>query len=144
MLESFIDERLNLFGSQRNDPNAAALSQMSPWIRFGESRSSSLLVCRQTRRTLPVSVSSGHMSAQRVALQVQRSGKKAGVAVSSFIEELVVRRELTDNFCFYNKNYDSVEGQCGSGPSTRGSVAFTSSSGAFGGSQARTSGPGRP
>ncbi|XP_056912043.1 CPD photolyase [Takifugu flavidus] len=86
MLESFIDERLNLFGSQRNDPNAAALSQMSPWIRFG------------------------HVSAQRVALQVQRSGKKAGVAVSSFIEELVVRRELTDNFCFYNKNYDSVEG----------------------------------
>lgn len=86
MLESFIDVRLKLFDTQRNDPNAAALSQLSPWIRFG------------------------HISAQRVALQVQRSGRTAGVSVASFIEELVVRRELTDNFCFYNDKYDSVEG----------------------------------
>lgn len=86
MLESFIDVRLKLFDTQRNDPNAAALSQLSPWIRFG------------------------HISAQRVALQVQRSGRTAGVSVASFIEELVVRRELTDNFCFYNEKYDSVEG----------------------------------
>lgn len=86
MLESFIDVRLKQFDTKRNDPNAAALSQLSPWIRFG------------------------HLSAQRVALQVERSGKSAGHSVSSFIEELVVRRELTDNFCFYNKKYDSVEG----------------------------------
>lgn len=86
MLESFIGVRLKLFESRRNDPNVAALSQLSPWIRFG------------------------HVSAQQVALQVQRSGKKSGLAVASFIEELVVRRELTDNFCFYNKKYDSVEG----------------------------------
>ncbi|XP_054481307.1 CPD photolyase isoform X2 [Anoplopoma fimbria] len=86
MLESFIDVRLKLFDTKRNDPNAAALSQLSPWIRFG------------------------HLSAQRVVLQVQHSGKSAGHTVTSFIEELVVRRELTDNFCFYNKKYDSVEG----------------------------------
>ncbi|XP_030608569.1 CPD photolyase isoform X2 [Archocentrus centrarchus] len=86
MLESFIDVRLKLFGSQRNDPNAPALSQLSPWLRFGQ------------------------LSAQRVALQVQRSGKNAGQSIPAFIEELVVRRELTDNFCFYNKKYDSVEG----------------------------------
>lgn len=36
MLESFIDVRLKLFGSQRNDPNMAALSQLSPWLRFGQ------------------------------------------------------------------------------------------------------------
>ncbi|XP_061550120.1 CPD photolyase [Phycodurus eques] len=86
MLESFIDVRLKLFGTQRNDPNAAALSQLSPWIRFG------------------------YLSAQRVALQVQHGGKNASQSVAPFIEELVVRRELTDNFCFYNDKYDSVEG----------------------------------
>lgn len=86
MLESFIDVRLKLFDTQRNDPNAMALSQLSPWIRFG------------------------HLSAQRVALQVQQSGRKKGLSVASFIEELVVRRELTDNFCFYNDKYDRVEG----------------------------------
>jgi deoxyribodipyrimidine photo-lyase len=26
----------------------------------------------------------------------------------SFLEELVVRRELSDNFCYYNPNYDSI------------------------------------
>ncbi|XP_029970321.1 CPD photolyase [Salarias fasciatus] len=86
MLESFMDERLPLFGAQRNDPNVAALSQLSPWIRFGQ------------------------LSAQRAALQVQRGGKSAGQSVGPFLEELVVRRELTDNFCFYNQQYDSVEG----------------------------------
>nr|XP_019958265.1 PREDICTED: deoxyribodipyrimidine photo-lyase-like [Paralichthys olivaceus] len=86
MLESFIDVRLKVYDNQRNDPNVNALSQLSPWLRFG------------------------HISAQRVALQVESSGKKAGQNISSFIEELVVRRELTDNFCFYNKKYDRVEG----------------------------------
>uniref|UniRef100_UPI003AABA98B CPD photolyase n=1 Tax=Centroberyx gerrardi TaxID=166262 RepID=UPI003AABA98B len=86
MLESFIDLRLKHFATHRNDPNSAALSQLSPWIRFG------------------------HLSAQRVTLQVRHSGKNTGESASSFIEELVVRRELTDNFCFYNKKYDSIEG----------------------------------
>ena len=31
-------------------------------------------------------------------------------AKDSFLEELIVRRELSDNFCFYNKNYDTFEG----------------------------------
>ncbi|XP_053185587.1 CPD photolyase isoform X1 [Scomber japonicus] len=86
MLESFIDVRLKMFDTKRNDPNAPALSQLSPWIRFG------------------------HLSAHRVTLQVQQGGKSTGQPVASFIEELVVRRELTDNFCFYNKKYDSIEG----------------------------------
>lgn len=28
----------------------------------------------------------------------------------AFLEELIVRRELCDNLCFYNKHYDSPEG----------------------------------
>ena len=32
-------------------------------------------------------------------------------SVEAFIEEAVVRRELADNFCYYNKNYDSIEGR---------------------------------
>ncbi|XP_055007908.1 deoxyribodipyrimidine photo-lyase-like, partial [Boleophthalmus pectinirostris] len=41
------------------------------------------------------------------ALQVK---KKGGESSAPFIEELVVRRELTDNFCYYNKKYDSIKG----------------------------------
>lgn len=36
MLESFIDQRLRDFATRRNNPNVAALSQLSPWIHFGQ------------------------------------------------------------------------------------------------------------
>ncbi|XP_058251484.1 CPD photolyase [Hemibagrus wyckioides] len=86
MLESFIDKRLRLFATERNNPNADALSQLSPWIH------------------------SGQLSAQRVLLEVQRWGKRLTESVASFKEELLVRRELSDNFCFYNDNYDNING----------------------------------
>lgn len=85
MLESFIDRRLRLFATHRNNPNCDALSHLSPWIHTGQ------------------------LSAQRVVKQVKRE-KNASESVASFVEELVVRRELADNFCFYNPNYDNISG----------------------------------
>ncbi|XP_041119981.1 CPD photolyase isoform X3 [Polyodon spathula] len=86
MLESFIMERLKLFGSDRNNPNRPALSNLSPWFHFGQ------------------------VSVQRAVLEVRKCSSKYLQSVNSFIEEAVVRRELADNFCYYNKNYDCVEG----------------------------------
>merc|ERR1719203_2618400 len=34
----------------------------------------------------------------------------AAAAAQEFLEEAVVRRELSDNFCFYNQKYDSISG----------------------------------
>ena len=43
--------------------------------------------------------------------EVRRHSKRHPAAAKSFVEECVVRRELSDNFCFYNHaKYDSVEG----------------------------------
>ncbi|MBN3277840.1 PHR lyase, partial [Polyodon spathula] len=86
MLESFIMERLKLFGSDCNNPNRPALSNLSPWFHFGQ------------------------VSVQRAVLEVRKCSSKYLQSVNSFIEEAVVRRELADNFCYYNKNYDCVEG----------------------------------
>jgi len=87
MLENFIELRLTHFATHNNDPNCDALSRLSPWIRFGQ------------------------LSAQRVALQVQKLGRKSATeSVHSYCEQLVVRRELSDNFCYYNKNYDNIKG----------------------------------
>jgi hypothetical protein len=55
----------------------------------------------------------GQIAPQRTALYVKRHGKSHSKGVSNFIEEHVVRRELSDNFCFYNPNYDSIEGAAG-------------------------------
>ncbi|XP_051637608.1 deoxyribodipyrimidine photo-lyase-like isoform X1 [Manacus candei] len=86
VLKSFITERLKSFGSHRNDPNKAALSNLSPWFHFGQ------------------------VSTQRVILEVQKHRRKYKESVDAFVEEAVVRRELAENFCYYNENYDSVQG----------------------------------
>lgn len=36
-LAAFCQKRLKIFGEKRNDPNVNALSNLSPWLHFGES-----------------------------------------------------------------------------------------------------------
>jgi deoxyribodipyrimidine photo-lyase len=66
----------------------------------------------------------GQLSAQRAALEAAKhcvssspadddSGGAMNAAVDSFLEELVVRRELSDNFCLHNPAYDAVAGASG-------------------------------
>ncbi|KAL4220007.1 hypothetical protein ACF0H5_020419 [Mactra antiquata] len=86
MLESFCNERLRYFGSERNNPNKNSLSNLSPWIHFGQ------------------------ISVQRCVLTVKQYRSKYKESVDAYIEEAVIRRELSDNFCYYNKNYDNIEG----------------------------------
>ena len=53
----------------------------------------------------------GHISVQRAILRVREFRSKAKDSVEAFIEEAVVRRELADNFCFFNlDHYDSIKG----------------------------------
>jgi deoxyribodipyrimidine photo-lyase len=83
-LKSFIDNKLDNYEELRNDPNANVLSNLSPYLHFGQ------------------------ISAQRVALIV--SGLDNHPSAEVFLEELIVRRELSDNFCYYNANYGSFKG----------------------------------
>lgn len=86
MLESFITKRLRLFATKRNDPTVNALSNLSPYFHFGQ------------------------ISVQRAIIEVSKHKSKAKESVEAFCEEAIVRRELSDNFCYYNKNYDSIKG----------------------------------
>ena len=47
---------------------------------------------------------------QRAVIYVKKNGKSYSEGVASFVEEAVVRRELSDNFCYYNSNYDKIKG----------------------------------
>eukprot|EP00939_MAST-03C_sp_MAST-3C-sp1_P003389 g3389.t1 len=95
MLTNFCsDGRLKFFDEKRNDPNVEhCASNLSPFTHFGQ------------------------LSCQRAALVVQnyaRSHSVCSAGAKAFIEESVVRRELSDNFCFYNHQYyDSVKGASG-------------------------------
>jgi len=85
-LEDFVAKRIKPYGEKRNDPNVEALSNMSPWVNMGQ------------------------VSAQRAVTYVKKHASSHSESVKSFVEESVVRRELSDNFCFYNEQYDSLEG----------------------------------
>lgn len=52
----------------------------------------------------------GQIAPQRAILQVRKYKSQYKEGVEAFLEEAIVRRELSDNFCFFNKNYDSLKG----------------------------------
>ena len=80
-----LSETLIGYNEDRNDPNRRGLSNLSPYFHFG------------------------HISPQRVALEIKDSSL-SNADKDVFLEEMIVRRELSDNFCEYESNYDSFEG----------------------------------
>lgn len=85
MLSDFIENKLDKYAELRNIPTLNFQSNLSPYLHFGQ------------------------ISAQKVALEVSKSNKNPE-SKKAFLEELIVRRELADNYCFYNSSYDSYEG----------------------------------
>jgi deoxyribodipyrimidine photo-lyase len=84
-LKRFLAEKLAHYDRDRNDPTRDGQSDLSPYLHFGQ------------------------IAPQRVALEVREStAHKAGK--EAFLEELIVRRELSDNFCYYNQDYDHFQG----------------------------------
>ena len=85
ILHDFCTGDLARYSKERNDPNSGAPSGLSPYLHFGQ------------------------ISSLRVAIEVIRS-EVSDEAKEDFLEELITRRELADNFCYYNDHYDSWEG----------------------------------
>ncbi|KAL4592809.1 hypothetical protein LXL04_005814 [Taraxacum kok-saghyz] len=90
----FLTTRLKNYATDRNNPlKPEGLSGLSPYLHFGQ------------------------ISAQRCALEARKVRKLNPQpdfivlkAVDVFLEELIVRRELSDNFCYYQPHYDSLQG----------------------------------
>lgn len=85
VLKYFVQHKLDGYSLRRNDPNKDGLSHMSPYMHYGQ------------------------IAPQRVALEAERAHVPADDK-EAFLEELIVRRELADNFCFYESQYDQFEG----------------------------------
>lgn len=82
-LDTFLAGRIERYPVQRNDPNAHALSDLSPYLHFG------------------------NISPVRIARRVIESGKAGS---EEFLEELIVRRELSMNYVTFNPMYGSYSG----------------------------------
>jgi deoxyribodipyrimidine photo-lyase len=85
MLDLFLSQKLNKYTTLRNDPTEDCQSDMSPYLRFGF-------------------IWSGRVALAVQQVDVLQTDKDA------FLEELIVRRELAENYCHYNTNYDNFEG----------------------------------
>jgi len=83
-LERFIDTGLPHYADERNTPVDPACSLLSPYLHFGQ------------------------LSAQAAARRVM-AAKAPAEARDAFLEQLIVRRELAENFCLHNPNYDTPE-----------------------------------
>lgn len=84
-LDAWVHGGMRGYDAGRNDPNADKQSNLSPYFHFGQ------------------------LAPQRAAWEAARS-KAPNEDAEAFLEELVVRRELSDNFCHYNPHYDSLRG----------------------------------
>ena len=84
---SFLSKGLSKFDELRNDPNYRHVcSNMSPYINHGQ------------------------VSFQRLAWEVKHL-KKHPLGTAAFLEEGIVRRELSDNYVHYTPNdYDTLQG----------------------------------
>lgn len=84
VLYTFITTKLSRYGIKSNDPSEDCTSNLSPWLHFG------------------------HISAQRVAFEVQKHRATLGKQVETFLEELIVRKELAENYCYFNSDYTDI------------------------------------
>jgi len=85
-LKRFLARALDRYDTERNVPGSDAVSDLSPYLHFG------------------------HISPLEIALAVRSSRRGSPAAKESFLEELIVRRELAMNFVHYNPAYDTYEG----------------------------------
>lgn len=84
-LRRFVDAKLKSYGDDRNHPDVDGTSQLSPYLHFG------------------------HIGPHTVALAV-RDVDAPGEDRKAFLEQLIVRRELSINFVRFNPHYDRLKG----------------------------------
>ena len=84
-VERFIQAKLDNYAAGRNEPADAQSSVMSPFLHFGQ------------------------VSPVELALAVRDTKKAPAVDRDSYLEEMIIRRELSMNFCHFAPNYDQYD-----------------------------------
>ena len=85
LLHFFLDANLKRFEQDRNEPVRHATSHMSPYLHFGQ------------------------LSSLEIALAVQDYAAKHKIDAKSYLEELIVRRELSFNYVSHVERPDRLE-----------------------------------
>lgn len=109
MLNEFVTKKIYKYNEFRNDSNIDACSNLSPYLHYGQ-----ISPQRVALEVLNHAVQKGYSAKDVLPIEIktiERSNVIDEVKnYITYLEELIVRRELADNFCFYNSNYDSFAG----------------------------------
>lgn len=99
-LHSFLHHKLKLYATHRNHPDLDIQSGLSPYLHFGQI--STMEIVQQLLEFTGISLLRiGQMIADKASLAPFEAN------VAAFMEELLIRRELSFNFCQYNADYDN-------------------------------------
>ncbi|MCB5264707.1 MAG: deoxyribodipyrimidine photo-lyase [Candidatus Cloacimonetes bacterium] len=100
-LKYFIHNKLSGYAQYRSHPDKDYASELSPYLHFGQI--SALEIIHKIFGAWQVPVNTlPHL----ITSKKQQMGKSLNLA--DYAEELIVRRELSMNFCDHNPNYDSA------------------------------------
>jgi deoxyribodipyrimidine photo-lyase len=98
-VDDFIEGKIGLYAEKRNDPSLDIQSGLSPYLHLGQISPLEVAMRALGHFSVP-----GYAVSGLILNKTGLSGELAGLA--SFLEELIVRRELACNFCYYNPVYD--------------------------------------
>lgn len=84
LLDDFIQNKLPQYAEFKNNPSKNVLSGLSKYMNLG------------------------FISSQRAALEVIKSNAE-DINKAVFLEELIIQKELSDNFCLYCRNYKTLD-----------------------------------
>lgn len=84
LLDDFIQNKLPQYAEFKNNPSKNVLSGLSKYMNLG------------------------FISSQRAALEVIKSNAE-DINKEVFLEELIIQKELSDNFCLYCRNYKMLD-----------------------------------
>ncbi|MCB9840009.1 deoxyribodipyrimidine photo-lyase [Candidatus Nomurabacteria bacterium] len=92
------------YGPLRNDPNSEGQTDLSPYLHFGQISSRSVVIelMQQMEHSTLL------FNEPKLAKIGEPPTKED--SINALIEEIVVRKELADNYCFYNQNYNNLNG----------------------------------
>ena len=103
--------RLSIYQEERNDPTKrGGTSCLSPYLHFGHLSAQRIALEIVKLTQLHLGKNDQSEGTREAAVSALFPAKERVTSAQCFLEELVVRRELSDNFCFYNPNYDTIDG----------------------------------
>ncbi len=103
VMNEFLNNKIFKYLELKNNPTIQAQSGLSPYLHFGQISSLRVVLnCVSIANKFGMNIDFTDLIKPE-----NKNFSEEKRSVLAFLEEIIVRRELADNFCFYNPNYNN-------------------------------------